>query len=125
GQGIVEYPTGMGVPIKPTDKLVIQIHYNLADPASAGMTDSTAIHLRFADSVSREIAFGLPDGLLDTLNNAAPDTLAPGQADFAYTWTRTARQIGLGVSVDLVGVMPHMHQRGIRQQLSIGGACAA
>ena len=125
GQGIVEYPAGMGVPIKTTDKLVIQIHYNLADPTSAGMTDSTALHLRFADSVSREIAFGLPDGLLDTLNNPTPDTLAPGQADVSYTWTQTARQIGLGASVDLVGVMPHMHQRGIRQQLSIGGACAA
>ncbi len=62
GQGIVEYPTGMGVPIKTTDKLVIQIHYNLADPASAGKTDSTAVHLRFASSVSREIGSCCPTG---------------------------------------------------------------
>src|SRR6185369_10555823 len=103
-----EYPAGMGVPIKTTDKVVIQIHYNLADPASAGKTDSTALHLRFADSVNREIAFGLPDGFLDTLANPTPDTLAAGQADVAYTWTQTGRQIGLGASVDLVGVMPHM-----------------
>jgi len=125
GQGIVEYPAGMGVPVKTTDKLVIQIHYNLADPTSAGKTDSTTVHLRFASSVTREIAFGLPDGLLDTLSNATPDSLAPGQADVSYTWSRTGRQIGVGATVDLVAVMPHMHQRGLRQKLLIGGACAA
>jgi hypothetical protein len=124
GQGIVEYPTGMGVPIKTTDKLVIQIHYNLADPASAGKTDSTTVHLRFADSVSREIAFALPDGLLDTLGNTTPDTLAPGMADVSYSWTRGGRDLGIpgGTTVDLVGVMPHMHGRGIRQQMRIGSA---
>ena len=131
GQGVVEYPSGMGVPLKTTDKLVIQIHYNLADPASAGKTDSTAVHLQFASSVNRQIAFSLPDGFLDTLGNATPDSLAPGQADVSYTWTRTGHDIGLdGIpSVDLVGVMPHMHGRGIRQQMQIGPpgnlACAS
>ncbi len=131
GQGIVSYPTGMGVPIRPTDKLVIQIHYNLADPAAAGKSDSTKVHLRFADSVSRPIAFVLPDPFLDSLGNAAPDTLAPGQADVAYTWNRTGRQLGLasGQSVDLMAVMPHMHGRGIRQRMQIGPpsnlACAS
>ena len=95
GQGIVEYPSGMGVPIKTTDKLVIQIHYNLADPASAGKTDSTAVHLRFASSVSREIRFSLPDGLLDTLGKATPDTLAPGQSDVSYSWMQGGRDLGL------------------------------
>jgi hypothetical protein len=124
GQGIVEYPAGMGVPIKTTDKLVVQIHYNLADPGSAGKTDSTTVHLRFADSVSRQIQFLLPDGLLDSLANPTPDTLAPGQADVPYTWTATARDMGIdGVpSVDLMAVMPHMHGRGIRQKMQIGPA---
>jgi hypothetical protein len=131
GQGIVEYPTGMGVPIKTTDKLVVQIHYNLADPASAGKTDSTTVHLRFAPSVNRAIAFSLPDGLLDTLGKATPDTLAPQQPDVSYTWMRGGRDIGLSgsASVDLVGVMPHMHGRGIRQTMMIGApgnlACAS
>ena len=127
GQGIVEYPTGMGVPIKATDKLVIQVHYNLAEPSSAGKTDSTKVHLRFADSVNREIAFSLPDPFLDSLGNATPDTLAAGQANVAYSWTRTGRQLGVdGVpSVDLVAVMPHMHGRGIRQEMRIGSSCAS
>jgi hypothetical protein len=85
GHGIVEYPAGMGVPLKRTDKLIIQIHYNLADPASAGKSDSTTVHLQFASSVNRQLAFLLPDGLLESLSNATPDTLPPGQADTPYT----------------------------------------
>src|SRR5215831_599006 len=132
GQGIVDYPDGMGVPIRTTDKLVIQIHYNLADPATIGRTDSTAVHLRFAPQVNRQLAFLLPDAFLDSLSKQTPDSLAPGQADVPYTWTRTGEQIGLsGVpSVDLVAVLPHMHGRGIRQYLRLGApggdlACAA
>ena len=64
GQGVVEYPSGMGVPIASTSKLVVQIHYNLVDPASAGKTDSTTIHLQFATTVSRQLAFLLPDPFL-------------------------------------------------------------
>ena len=33
----------MGVPFKTTDKLVIQIHYNLGDRASAGKSHSTTV----------------------------------------------------------------------------------
>lgn len=132
GQGIVEYPTGMGMPLRPTDKLVVQVHYNLApadsgQPAVAGKTDSTGIHLRFASSVSRRLAFLLPDPFLDSLENASPDTLPPRLSNTAYTWTKTGREIGvnLAIGVDLVAVMPHMHGRGVRQKLTLGSACAA
>ena len=120
GQGIVEYPAGMDVPLK-TNNLVIQIHYNLADPASAGKSDSTTVHLQFANSVDRQLAFLLPDGLLESLSNATPGTLPPGKADTPYTWTRTGRDLGLnGIpSVDLMAVMPHMHGRGLRQSIRI------
>src|SRR6185503_16939988 len=47
GQGVVEYPAGMGVPIHKTDKLVVQMHYNLADVGTASHSDSSAVHLRF------------------------------------------------------------------------------
>jgi hypothetical protein len=122
GQGIVSYPDGMGVPIRATDKLVVQVHYNLADPGSAGKIDSTTVHLRFAPTVSRQLAFLLPDPFLESLAKPMPDTLPPGQADARYTWTLTGRDMGLdGVpSVDLVAVMPHMHGRGLRQTLSLG-----
>jgi hypothetical protein len=124
GQGVVEYPAGMGVPVPATSKLVVQMHYNLADPSSAGKVDSTTVHLRFADSVNREIAFLLPDPFLGSLSKATPDTLPPGQADAPYTWTMTVKQMGLdGIpSADLLAVMPHMHARGIRQHMRIGPA---
>src|SRR5450432_797369 len=46
-----------------------------------GKSDSTTVHLQFANSVNRQLAFLLPDGLLESLSNATPDTLPPGQAD--------------------------------------------
>ena len=125
GQGVVNYPTGMGVPMKTTDKLVVQIHYNLADPASAGKIDTTTVHLRFADSVDRPIAFLLPDPFLDSA----------GEGDAGHAGSRAGRhQVHLDEerrpprpraglpSVDLLAVMPHMHGRGIRQRMSIGPA---
>jgi len=135
GQGIVAYPPGMGAPISATDKLVVQVHYNLADiPAgSAPRTDQTKIHLRFAPTVDRQVVFLLPDLFLGSLDSATPDSLPPRQADTAYTWKVTGSDLGIDgtaiPSVDLVAVMPHMHGRGIRQQLRIGAgdppACAA
>jgi hypothetical protein len=130
GQGVVNYPDGMGVPIHKTDKLVVQIHYNLADPLSAGRTDSTTVHLRFADLVDRQIQFLLPDPFLDSLKKPMPDMLPPGMADTAYTWSLTGKQMGITAgSVDLVAVMPHMHGRGLRQFLKMGApgalACAS
>ena len=122
GQGIVEYPTGMGVPVKATEKLVVQVHYNMADPTTLGQTDSTAVQLQFADSVQRELRFLLPDPFLGTIGNKTPDSLPPGQADTKYTWTLSGSDMGIkGVpSVDLMAVMPHMHQRGVRQTMNVG-----
>ena len=122
GQGVVNYPDGMGVPIRPTEKVVIQVHYNLADPTTAGKTDVTQIELRLQNQVDRELAFLLPDPFLDSLSKPHPDTLPPGQVSTRYTWTQTGQEIGLGdiPSVDLVAVMPHMHGRGTRQMVRAG-----
>ena len=37
-----------------TEKVVIQIHYNLADPRTHGQRDQTTIRLRYADTVQRQ-----------------------------------------------------------------------
>ena len=139
GQGVVSYPGGMGVPIHTNQKLVVQMHYNLADARSVGRMDSTTLHLRFTSSVNRQLAFLLPDPFLesigrkDSAGKSAPDTLPAGQANTKYTWSLKARDLGVDgsdvPSVDLVAVMPHMHGRGVRQMLKIGPAaspsCAA
>jgi hypothetical protein len=122
GQGVVAYPDGMGVPMRPTDKLVVQVHYNLSTPGSAGSSDTTRLGLRFADHVDRHLAFVLPDPFLDSLSKSPPDSLPPGQANATYTWTKTVRELGLdGVpSVDLMAIMPHMHGRGVQQTVRAG-----
>jgi Copper type II ascorbate-dependent monooxygenase, C-terminal domain len=128
GQGVVNYPEGMGVQVRTTDKLVVQMHYNLADAQNVGHSDSTTVHVRFTSSVNRRIDFLLPDpflesvGRTDAAGNPAPDTLPPGQSDAKYTWNLTGRQMGIdGIpSADLMAVFPHMHGRGVRQFLKIG-----
>jgi hypothetical protein len=132
GQGVVSYPDGIGVPVSTTEKFVVQIHYNLADPGTHGMRDQTTVRLKLVDSVQRHAAFLLPDPFLDTLGDAMPAMLPPGEASTTYTWTRSADQLGLdGIPyVDVVAVMPHMHERGHRLELShtqgtAPGACIA
>jgi hypothetical protein len=133
GQGVVSYPDGMGFQMKSSYRYVIQVHYNLADPQSAGQQDSSTMRVRYTDAVNRRVVFFLPDGFLDTLRAGSPDVLAPGQASVVYRWHRTAAQLGVPSGlpyVDLVGVGPHMHTRGIGQELDIGSsdgpsACAS
>jgi hypothetical protein len=123
GQGVVPYPDGMGFEMKSSYRYVIQVHYNLADPQSAGQTDSSTMRVRYASAVDRKIVFFLPDGFLETLRTGKPDVLPPGQAAASYHWQKTAAQLGMPTSlpfVDLVAVGPHMHTRGIGQQLMLG-----
>jgi len=124
GQGIVEYPAGMGVPLASDQLLVVQVHYNLADPATRGSTDSTKVFLRTAPAVERKLVFLLPDGFLQTLFGPQPAMLPPGAASTKYTWKTSAAELGLGQLpyADVVAVMPHMHERGKRLELRWGDA---
>ncbi|MBL8955954.1 MAG: hypothetical protein JNK82_34585 [Myxococcaceae bacterium] len=119
GQGIIEYPEGMGVPLRRDQLLVLQVHYNLADPATHGATDSTKLRLRTADSVERKLAFLTPDGLLDTLFGGQPATLPPLAASTTFSWTASATKLGISSLpyVDVMAVMPHMHERGRKFEL--------
>jgi hypothetical protein len=116
----------MGVRLRATDKLVIQVHYNLADAQNKGMSDSTTVRVRYADQVERPLMFLLPDGLLETLyTKKMPDTLRPGMPKVSYTWQKSMMDAGLpaGTTLDVVAVMPHMHQRGKSNELRfINGA---
>jgi hypothetical protein len=124
GQGPVLYPDGLGVRQRASDQVVIQLHYNLADPRHRGMSDSTTVRLRYADQVQRRAIFSLTDPFVESVARGRPDSLAPGMSSVKYAWTRSGAQMRLpeGASLDLVGIMPHMHQRGVRKQLTITGA---
>ena len=124
GQGVVRYPEGMGVPLGAGLRFVLQVHYNLEDPAAAGLSDETTIVLHYERDADRALAFALPDAFLDSLNKATPDSLPPMKADASYTWTTKLSQEGLDgtTGAELVGIMPHMHGRGLRQTVKIGPA---
>lgn len=126
GQGVVKYPGDSGVPLSPKHKIVVQVHYNLADPQQRGKSDSTRVRLQLASQVQNLGLFQLPDGLLESLSKPVPDQLAPGQASVPYAWKRSLSELGLdGVAgLKLYGVMPHMHQRGTKYQLRIKSADA-
>jgi len=132
GQGVTELPPGVGYRVKTTDYLILQVHYNLVDPELEGVTDQTALQIRFADSVEREGYFDLPDDFLSSLGSGTPASLAPGQASVEYSFDYSLNYLpSLGVqTADLYGVFPHMHQRGRKLKVELiedGGApqCAA
>ncbi|MEO6602489.1 MAG: hypothetical protein ABIQ16_21585 [Polyangiaceae bacterium] len=131
GQGPVQYPVKSGVPLKPTDKIVIQIHYNMHDVSLVGQSDQTTVKLRLADQVERVGLFVLNDPFLSTLGDAEPAQLAPGKPSVKYSWTQQLADFGLRDVPDLQlnGVMPHMHQLGRKYRLQVSttsaSACAA
>lgn len=119
----LSYPGNSGVPLRATDRLVVQMHYNLHEPRVRGQSDSTVIRLRTADQVSQRLAFLLPDEFLSTLFSENPASLAPGDPAQRFTWKLSTKQLGLdGLPyVDILGVGPHMHGRGRTWELRMSG----
>jgi Copper type II ascorbate-dependent monooxygenase, C-terminal domain len=124
GQGIVEFPDASGVPLAPTDQLVIQMHYNLADPQSHGKTDQTTLELRLADHVERVGLFAVVDPFLNTLFTGESVLLPAGKSSVKYDWTQTMVDMEVDQIPDLklAGVMPHMHELGRTFQMNLGGS---
>jgi hypothetical protein len=121
GQQPVVLPAGVGIRLRRTDRLVVQMHYNLADASVRGKTDTTVIQLRTVDSVERRAMSIIGDGFVDTLRSPQPAMLPPGQKATPYSWNRSLGKMGLAGDshADLIGVMPHMHERGVRSELRI------
>ena len=67
GQGVMRFPGDSGASLRPTDKLVVQVHYNLADPELRGKTDETHVLLELAQHVPNLALFAVPDALLESL----------------------------------------------------------
>jgi hypothetical protein len=129
GMGVVHYPAGTGVPITPATKLVMQVHYNLAQPSLRGRPDVTRIRLKLDASVARPGLFDIQDEFLRTITTGKPATLAPGQKAAPYQW-----EIGYDEALaalkapylEVHGVFPHMHGYGVTQKVEIvKGAVAA
>jgi copper type II ascorbate-dependent monooxygenase-like protein len=122
GQGVVDYPGGAGVRLRRDRKLVVQVHYNLENEELHGQSDQTTVRLRFSDTVGQQALFVTSDLLLDSLFSGEPTPLEPGKASVSYTWQQSAEQLGLppDTSMQLLGLMPHMHQRGRKYTFELG-----
>lgn len=132
GEGMVTYPGNSGIPLKPTDKIVIQVHYNLEDESQLGKSVETKIKFRLQDSVPNVGFFVLSDPFLNSLlSGDTPETLPAGKASVPYSWEQKLADYGLDQvpNVKLYGVFPHMHERGRRYSMKVssGGTqeCAA
>ncbi|MCP4500743.1 MAG: hypothetical protein GY822_12350 [Deltaproteobacteria bacterium] len=120
GQGVVKYPAGTGVRVEPGEALVVQLHYNLIDPADFGASDSSEIRLQWENDIEKEGWFAFPDGLLESLQSSPnANTLPAGEADYSFTFTRSMQSLIFGGNAKLWGVMPHMHGRGTKQNFDI------
>jgi hypothetical protein len=120
GQGVVEYPGESGVPLAPGHRLVLQVHYNLAEEPGP-IVDRTTVRLRLAPSVPNVGVFVLDDPLLGSLYEDEPHALEPKQASVKFTWKRDVSDyFGDLPNVKLLGLMPHMHQRGHHYRMNLG-----
>lgn len=120
GQGVVEYPNQAGVPITSKHKLVIQVHYNLAE--IQGLSDQSELKLRIVPDVQNVGLFTLPDPFLGSIFGDSPEQLEPGKQSVKYSWQESYHELGFeGLdSVQLYGVMPHMHELGHKYRMTIG-----
>lgn len=132
GQGVVRFPNDSGVPLRANHRMIVQVHYNLADERNLGKADQTRIRVHLEHDVKNVGMFVLQDSLLDSLFDGPLVTLPPGQASTSYSWSVTAKELGMGSLPDaqLYGVMPHMHQLGRSYELTVSQAgepeqCAA
>lgn len=122
GTGVTRYPAGTGARIVAGHQIVMQVHYNLAveggdDPPPVTST----VRLELADEVEREGFFQLTDPFLDSLFSDQPDSVPAGEAAAEYTWEFPLEAfVGPGgPALDLFGVFPHMHQRGVSQHFEV------
>jgi hypothetical protein len=94
----LDFGEGKGIRVESGSKLVMQVHYNTLNDSEG--SDRTKINLHYTE--------GEPDVELAMLPLAQPDLNIPaGDSNVVETQT-----VNLPLSVDLYGVVPHMHQLG-------------
>jgi mono/diheme cytochrome c family protein len=131
GTGVVEFPAGTGLRLRPNQAVVAQVHYNLA--VESGVSEQTIVRLRLEERVEREGFLFLRDEFLGTVLRGEPAVIPPGQPAFEYRWSGTLAQdfaLTGASALELAGVMLHMHQRGRRIRVDIADSagrqrCAA
>lgn len=112
GTGATMFPEGTGIPLRDDDVLVVQIHYNVANESGP---DATKVRLSFADEVERPAVQVLWDPFLYAAVLGSPEYIEPGKESVSYQWSETIAtmtNITDAESVEVYGLLPHMHKRG-------------
>lgn len=135
GQGPVHYPEGTGYRLRPGDDVVVQLHYH---PAAGPEVDTSRVDFTTADDVERELWFSPADAFLRSWILAGYGIgesawIPAGDPAFQYSFPYTGAEMLADGGYDpasprtfeLVGVMPHMHERGRKEWLTVEGECAA
>jgi hypothetical protein len=119
GGGAFNFPESTGIRIEPGQVFVVQMHYNLL--AGDGQ-DSTRVRLSWADEVEREAVNALQDRYLSTMFNGAAVEIPPGEEAFVWQWDDRVSGwnplIGTWDQVEILGLLPHMHELGQRMQVT-------
>jgi hypothetical protein len=123
GTGATHYPDGTGIRLAAGQQIVVQMHYSLMEHEAE--SDGTDVRLELVDSVAREGTMVLVDGfLLSLLTGGA--TLPPGEASTTFSWDMAVKDVpNLHMDLEnaeLLGILPHMHQRGRTMQIDLLGA---
>jgi copper chaperone CopZ len=127
GDGEVRFPDLTSVLVRSTDWIVVQVHYSLADPSTAGQSDSTTVYLDQDGTVGTEAYVAHADRFLETLAADMPDVLPAGDPAAVYRWSVTGQELlaraylddpSVG-SFELRSVTPHMNDRGRTQSLHV------
>lgn len=114
GQGAVSYPEGTGIRVPAGAVFVAQVHYNLADASTIGQSDSTEVELKLEDDVEKEIFPLYLDFLLQF-----GDSIPAGESAYEYSNTLRTADIGVPFDINIIGIMPHMHGRGVKLDFSV------
>lgn len=115
GVGVTSFPADTGMRIPAGAKLLVEMHYNTLN---APREDETRLDLQLADSVK----FEAYTALIDDFNLVVPagETAATYTVniDLSVVYNRLYFQ-GSPDDVTIRGVFPHMHQRGVRQKMTV------
>jgi mono/diheme cytochrome c family protein len=116
GGGAFNFPEGTGIRIDPGYVLVAQMHYNLVNGDGE---DTTVLRLSWADEVEREAVNALQDKFLAAGFSGAAE-IPPGMESYVYQWddrlSNYSSRIAGWNQVEILGLLPHMHELGTRMQ---------